>query len=83
MNIDEILLWNYCCSCLRVSFDNSGPCTTFLQYMNNLNYLSSEAFSSIPQELVPDLHNMLSANEALRPTALGFTSKCCHCLNVS
>ncbi|XP_015058341.1 SCY1-like protein 2 [Solanum pennellii] len=43
-------------------------------YMNNLNYLSSEAFSSIPQELVPDLHNMLSANEALRPTAMGFTS---------
>ncbi|KAL3324436.1 hypothetical protein AABB24_038538 [Solanum stoloniferum] len=43
-------------------------------YMNNLNYLSSEAFSSIPQELVPDLQNMLSANEALRPTAMGFTS---------
>ncbi|XP_075110996.1 SCY1-like protein 2 B [Nicotiana tabacum] len=43
-------------------------------YMNNLNYLSSEAFSSIPQELVPDLQNMLSATEALRPTAMGFTS---------
>lgn len=43
-------------------------------YMNNLNYLSGEAFSSIPQELVPDLQKMLSANEALRPTAMGFTS---------
>lgn len=43
-------------------------------YMNSLNYLSSEAFSSIPQELVPDLQKMLSANEALRPTAMGFTS---------
>ncbi|KAJ8526428.1 hypothetical protein K7X08_028905 [Anisodus acutangulus] len=43
-------------------------------YMNNLNYSSSEAFSSIPQELVPDLQKMLSANEALRPTAIGFTS---------
>lgn len=72
-------LWNYCCSYLRVPFDNSG---TFLQYMNNLNYLSGEAFSSIPQELVPDLQKMLSANEALRPTAMGFTSKCCHCFNV-
>lgn len=43
--------------------------------MNNLNYLSSEAFSSIPQDLVPDLQKMLSANEALRPTAMDFTSK--------
>ncbi|XP_060175576.1 SCY1-like protein 2 B [Lycium barbarum] len=43
-------------------------------YMNNLNYLSSEAFSSIPQDLVPDLQKMLSANEALRPIAMGFTS---------
>ncbi|PHT34254.1 hypothetical protein CQW23_26054 [Capsicum baccatum] len=43
-------------------------------YMNNLNYLSSEAFSSIPQDLVPDLQKMLSANEALRPTAMDFTS---------
>ncbi|KAJ8530979.1 hypothetical protein K7X08_025710 [Anisodus acutangulus] len=42
-------------------------------YMNNLNYLSSEAFSSIPQELVSDLQKMLSANEAFRPTAMGFT----------
>lgn len=42
-------------------------------YMNNLTYLSSEAFSSIPHELVADLKRMLSLNEALRPTALDFT----------
>uniref|UniRef100_A0A2P2LXF5 Protein kinase domain-containing protein n=1 Tax=Rhizophora mucronata TaxID=61149 RepID=A0A2P2LXF5_RHIMU len=42
-------------------------------YMNTLTYLSSEAFSSIPAELVPDLQRMLSTNESLRPTALDFT----------
>ncbi|CAN1294955.1 SCY1-like protein 2 A [Linum perenne] len=42
-------------------------------YMNTLNYLSNEAFSSIPTELVPDLQRMLSANESLRPTAIDFT----------
>ncbi|CAN0887883.1 SCY1-like protein 2 A [Linum grandiflorum] len=42
-------------------------------YMNTLNYLSSEAFSSIPTELVPDLQRMLSANESFRPTAIDFT----------
>nr|XP_043636209.1 SCY1-like protein 2 [Erigeron canadensis] len=42
-------------------------------YMNNLTYLSSDAFSSIPHELVADLKRMLSPNEALRPTALDFT----------
>ncbi|CAI9757785.1 unnamed protein product [Fraxinus pennsylvanica] len=42
-------------------------------YMNSLNYLSSEAFSSIPRELVPELQRMLSANEALRPSAMDFT----------
>ncbi|KAJ4713856.1 ARM repeat kinase family protein [Melia azedarach] len=42
-------------------------------YMNTLNYLSSEAFSSIPADLVPDLQRMLSANESFRPTALDFT----------
>ncbi|KAI3491239.1 hypothetical protein L1887_44486 [Cichorium endivia] len=42
-------------------------------YMNNLTYLSSEAFSSIPHELVADLKRMLSANEPSRPTALDFT----------
>ncbi|XP_057504105.1 SCY1-like protein 2 A [Actinidia eriantha] len=42
-------------------------------YMNSLSYLSGEAFSSIPPELVPDLQKMLSANETFRPTALDFT----------
>ncbi|KAL2497530.1 Protein kinase family protein with ARM repeat domain [Abeliophyllum distichum] len=42
-------------------------------YMNSLTYLSSEAFSSIPRELVPELQRMLSANEALRPSAMDFT----------
>lgn len=43
--------------------------------MNALTYLSSEAFSSIPPDLVSDLQRMLSANEALRPTALDFTGR--------
>ncbi|CAO2834419.1 unnamed protein product [Amaranthus hypochondriacus] len=42
-------------------------------YMNALNYLTSETFSSIPSELVPDLQRMLSFNESLRPSALEFT----------
>ncbi|KAK9065686.1 hypothetical protein SSX86_015087 [Deinandra increscens subsp. villosa] len=42
-------------------------------YMNKLTYLFSEAFSSIPPELVADLKRMLSPNEALRPSALDFT----------
>ncbi|WCJ34967.1 Protein kinase family protein with ARM repeat domain [Euphorbia peplus] len=42
-------------------------------YMNALNYLSSEAFSSIPPELVPDLQRMISGNESFRPTAMDFT----------
>ncbi|KAI5389452.1 hypothetical protein KIW84_074925 [Lathyrus oleraceus] len=42
-------------------------------YMNTLTYLSSDAFSSIPSELVPDLHRMLSLNESFRPTAMDFT----------
>lgn len=42
-------------------------------YMNTLTYLSKEAFSTIPPELVPDLHRMLSSNESFRPTALDFT----------
>ncbi|KAG8633538.1 SCY1-like protein 2 isoform X2 [Manihot esculenta] len=42
-------------------------------YMNTLNYLSSEAFSSIPQDLIPDLKKMISANESFRPTAMDFT----------
>lgn len=42
-------------------------------YMNTLNYLSNDAFSSIPSELVPDLQRMLSVNESFRPTAMDFT----------
>lgn len=42
-------------------------------YMNTLTYLSSETFSCIPSELVPDLQRMLSANESSRPTAIDFT----------
>ncbi|CAI9754270.1 unnamed protein product [Fraxinus pennsylvanica] len=42
-------------------------------YMNSLTYLSSEAFSSIPRELVSELQRMLSANEAIRPSAMDFT----------
>ncbi|KAF2290588.1 hypothetical protein GH714_014553 [Hevea brasiliensis] len=48
-------------------------CLVKTGYMNTLNYLSSEAFSSIPQELVPDLQRMISANESFRPTAIDFT----------
>lgn len=43
--------------------------------MNTLTYLSSDTFSSIPPELVPDLQRMLSPNESSRPTAIGFTGK--------
>ncbi|KAJ8759547.1 hypothetical protein K2173_007171 [Erythroxylum novogranatense] len=42
-------------------------------YMNTLTYLSSETFSTIPSELIPDLHRMLSMNESYRPTAMDFT----------
>ncbi|XP_071931709.1 SCY1-like protein 2 A isoform X2 [Coffea arabica] len=41
--------------------------------MNTLTYLSSEAFSSIPWDLVSDLQRMPSSNKALRPTAMDFT----------
>jgi len=43
--------------------------------MNTLTYLSSDAFSSIPSELVHDLQRMLSPNESSRPTAMDFTGK--------
>lgn len=43
--------------------------------MNSLSYLTSEAFSSIPHELVPDLQRMISTNESFRPTAIDFTGK--------
>lgn len=52
-----------------------SPVHLSLQYMNNLTYLTSQAFSSIPPELVPDLQRMLSANATFRPTALDFTGK--------
>lgn len=42
-------------------------------YTNTLTYLSNEAFSSIPPELVPDLQRMLSVNESFRPTSMDFT----------
>ncbi|XP_020272461.1 SCY1-like protein 2 isoform X2 [Asparagus officinalis] len=42
-------------------------------YMNTLTYLSSDAFSMIPSDLVGDLQMMLSLDEASRPNALDFT----------
>ncbi|XP_058095623.1 SCY1-like protein 2 B [Magnolia sinica] len=42
-------------------------------YMNSLTYLTHEAFSSIPSDLVSDLQRMLSVDETSRPTALDFT----------
>ncbi|MED6207242.1 SCY1-like protein 2 A [Stylosanthes scabra] len=42
-------------------------------YTNTLTYLSSDAFSSIPPELVHDLQRMISPNESSRPTAMDFT----------
>ncbi|KAF7036985.1 hypothetical protein CFC21_047475 [Triticum aestivum] len=42
-------------------------------YMNSLTYLTSEAFSSIPTDLVADLRNMLSVDAASRPSAMAFT----------
>ncbi|KAK7257275.1 hypothetical protein RIF29_31126 [Crotalaria pallida] len=42
-------------------------------FTNTLTYLSSDAFSSIPSELVSDLQRMLSRNVSSRPTAMDFT----------
>ncbi|KAK9047212.1 hypothetical protein V6N11_053062 [Hibiscus sabdariffa] len=42
-------------------------------YMNALAYLSSEAYSSIPPELIHDLQRMLSVNDSTRPSAVEFT----------
>ncbi|KAL6842554.1 hypothetical protein ACP4OV_027398 [Aristida adscensionis] len=42
-------------------------------YMNSLTYLTSEAFSDIPVDLVSDLQRMLSMNAASRPSAMAFT----------
>ena len=74
----SFLLFLFCVLLWLVVFITCDPC---LQYMNSLSYLSSEAFSSIPPELVPDLQKMLSANETFRPTALDFTGKHICCLN--
>ncbi|KAL5227462.1 hypothetical protein ABZP36_015727 [Zizania latifolia] len=42
-------------------------------YMNSLTYLTSEAFSNIPADLVVDLQRMLSVDVASRPSAMAFT----------
>ncbi|CAN8239332.1 unnamed protein product [Cochlearia groenlandica] len=42
-------------------------------YMNTLNYITNESFSSIPSDLVSDLQRMISTNESFRPTAIDFT----------
>ncbi|XP_051224938.1 SCY1-like protein 2 A [Lolium perenne] len=42
-------------------------------YMNSLTYLTSEAFSGIPTDLVADLQRMLSVDAASRPSAMAFT----------
>jgi hypothetical protein len=43
--------------------------------MNSLTYLTSEAFSGIPTDLVADLQRMLSVDAASRPSAMAFTGK--------
>lgn len=45
----------------------------FSQYMNALTYLTSEAFSNIPPDLVSDLQRMLSMDAMSRPSAMAFT----------
>ncbi|XP_062215123.1 SCY1-like protein 2 A [Phragmites australis] len=42
-------------------------------YMNSLTYLTSEAFSNIPADLVADLQRMLSMDAVSRPSAMAFT----------
>ncbi|KAF0899646.1 hypothetical protein E2562_020834 [Oryza meyeriana var. granulata] len=42
-------------------------------YMNSLTYLTSEAFSNIPADLMVDLQRMLSVDVASRPSAMVFT----------
>jgi len=41
--------------------------------MNVLTYLTSEAFSNIPSDLVSDLQRMLSMDAVSRPSAMAFT----------
>ena len=43
--------------------------------MNSLTYLTGEAFSGIPTDLVADLQRMLSVDGASRPSAMAFTGK--------
>lgn len=42
-------------------------------YMNTLTYLTSEAFSNVPTDLVADLQRMLSVDAVSRPSAMAFT----------
>ncbi|PWZ31605.1 hypothetical protein Zm00014a_039594 [Zea mays] len=42
-------------------------------YMNALTYLTSEAFSNIPSDLVSDLQRMISMDAVSRPSAVAFT----------
>lgn len=42
-------------------------------YMNALTYLTREAFSNVPSDLVSDLQRMLSMNAVSRPSAMAFT----------
>ena len=41
--------------------------------MNALTYLTGEAFSNIPSDLVSDLQRMLSMDAVSRPSAMAFT----------
>ncbi|KAK7291171.1 hypothetical protein RIF29_06103 [Crotalaria pallida] len=56
-------------------YDFNSVATLFLKrtFTNTLTYLSSDAFSSIPSELVSDLQRMLSRNVSSKPTAMDFT----------
>lgn len=57
--------------CLPFFFFPFNICS--LQYVNTLTYLSSDAFSMIPPELIGDLQKMLSWEGASRPSASDFT----------
>ncbi|KAF2548076.1 hypothetical protein F2Q70_00020377 [Brassica cretica] len=60
-------------SCMVDLYCRAGLLVNARDYMNTLNYLTNETFSSIPSDLVSDLQRMLSTNESFRPTALDFT----------
>ncbi|KAK8580110.1 hypothetical protein V6N13_143241 [Hibiscus sabdariffa] len=57
----------------QASSDSATVKAFHYSYMNALTYLSSEAFSSIPPELIHDLQRMLSVNDSTRPSAVEFT----------